>query len=70
MQNWVTVVMDAEGRFSVGFDAIQLGNVTDPDDRARHVHRLRITEVETSPLRAWRGPRRRFAGRKQRGISG
>ncbi len=23
-QNWVTVVMDAEGRFSVGFDAIQL----------------------------------------------
>ena len=30
MQNWVTVVMDAQGRFSVGFDAIQLGNVTDP----------------------------------------
>ncbi len=29
MQNWVTVAMDAEGRFSVGFDAIQLGNVTD-----------------------------------------
>ena len=36
MQNWVTATMDAEGRFSVGFDAIQLGNVTDvpnaPDD--------------------------------------
>ena len=31
MQNWVTVVMDAEGRFSVGFDAIQLGNVTAAD---------------------------------------
>lgn len=30
MQNWVTVTMDAEGRFSVGFDAIQLGNVTVP----------------------------------------
>ncbi len=30
MQNWVTAVMDAEGRFSVGFDAIQLDNVTDP----------------------------------------
>jgi len=30
MQNWVTVVMDASGRFSVGFDAIQLGNVTVP----------------------------------------
>ena len=30
MQNWVTVTMDAQGRFSVGFDAIQLGNVTDP----------------------------------------
>ncbi|MEO7975038.1 MAG: hypothetical protein ABIU84_15765, partial [Thermoanaerobaculia bacterium] len=29
MQNWVTAVMDASGRFSVGFDAIQLGNVTD-----------------------------------------
>jgi hypothetical protein len=24
MQNWVTAVMDADGRFSVGFDAIQL----------------------------------------------
>ena len=24
MQNWVTTVMDADGRFSVGFDAIQL----------------------------------------------
>lgn len=36
MQNWVTATMDAEGRFSVGFDAIQLGNVTAvaiaPDD--------------------------------------
>ena len=30
MQNWVSVTMDALGRFSVGFDAIQLGNVTDP----------------------------------------
>jgi hypothetical protein len=29
MQNWVSVVMDAEGRFSVGFDAMQLGNVTE-----------------------------------------
>ena len=29
MQNWVSVTMDALGRFSVGFDAIQLGNVTD-----------------------------------------
>ena len=31
MQNWVSVVMDADGRFSVGFDAIQLGNVTNGD---------------------------------------
>jgi hypothetical protein len=30
MQNWVSVVMDAEGRFSVGLDAMQLSNVTDP----------------------------------------
>ena len=30
MQNWVSVTMDAKGRLSVGFDAIQLGNVTDP----------------------------------------
>ncbi len=30
MQNWVTALMDADGRFSVGFDAIQLDNVTDP----------------------------------------
>ncbi|MFN7959704.1 MAG: hypothetical protein U0002_00365 [Thermoanaerobaculia bacterium] len=30
MQNWVSVVMDANGRFSVGFDAIQLDDVTDP----------------------------------------
>ncbi|MEO8277000.1 MAG: hypothetical protein ABI639_12350 [Thermoanaerobaculia bacterium] len=29
MQNWVSVEMDAIGRFSAGFDAIQLGNVTD-----------------------------------------
>jgi hypothetical protein len=28
MQNWVTTVMDAEGRFSVGYDAIQLDNAT------------------------------------------
>ena len=27
-QAWVTVVMDADGRFSVGFDAIQLDNAT------------------------------------------
>jgi hypothetical protein len=27
-QAWVSVVMDAEGRFSVGFDAIQLDNAT------------------------------------------
>ena len=36
MQNWVTATMDAEGRFSVGFDAVQLGNATvlpnAPDD--------------------------------------
>ena len=31
MQNWVTTVMDADGRYSVGYDAIQLGNVTDAD---------------------------------------
>jgi len=31
MQNWVTVTMDADGRYSVGFDAIQLGNVTAAD---------------------------------------
>jgi hypothetical protein len=30
MQNWVTAIMDADGRFSVGFDAFQLCNVTDP----------------------------------------
>ncbi len=30
MQNYVQAVMTANGRFSVGFDAIQLGNVTDP----------------------------------------
>ena len=30
MQNWVSVVMGAKGRLSVGFDAIQLGNVTRP----------------------------------------
>jgi hypothetical protein len=29
MQNWVTAAMSAEGRYSVGFDAIQLDNVTD-----------------------------------------
>lgn len=28
MQNWVTVVMSAEGRYSVGFPALQLDNVT------------------------------------------
>jgi hypothetical protein len=31
-QAWVTAVMDARGRFSVGFDAIQLDNAT----RASH----------------------------------
>ena len=31
-QAWVTVVMDAEGRFSMGYDAIQLDNAR----RARH----------------------------------
>ena len=30
MQNWVTVVSSAEGRYSVGFDAFQLSNVTFP----------------------------------------
>jgi hypothetical protein len=29
-QNWVSIVMSAEGRFSVGYDAIQLDNVCDP----------------------------------------
>ena len=29
-QNWVTTVISADGRFSVGYDAIQLDNVTDP----------------------------------------
>jgi len=27
-QAWVTTVMDADGRFSVGYDAIQLDNAT------------------------------------------
>jgi hypothetical protein len=31
-QNWVTTVMDAEGRFSVGFDAIQLDNAVNPSN--------------------------------------
>jgi hypothetical protein len=30
MQNWVTTVMDADGRFSVGFDAIQLDSACAP----------------------------------------
>ncbi|MGH2348480.1 MAG: hypothetical protein ACRDFT_03315 [bacterium] len=30
-QAWVTAVMDAEGRFSVGFDAIQLDNANNPN---------------------------------------
>jgi hypothetical protein len=29
-QNWVTIVMNANGRFSVGYDAIQLDNVCEP----------------------------------------
>ncbi len=29
MQNWITTIMDASGRFSVGFSAIQLDNATD-----------------------------------------
>lgn len=33
MQNWVTAVMDNQERFSVGFDAIQLDNVTFAEDR-------------------------------------
>jgi hypothetical protein len=31
-QAWVTTVMDAEGRFSVGFDAIQLDSACDPNN--------------------------------------
>jgi hypothetical protein len=31
-QAWVTTVMDAEGRFSVGFDAIQLDSACDPSN--------------------------------------
>jgi hypothetical protein len=34
MQNWVTTVMDANERFSVGYDAIQLDNVTFFEDRS------------------------------------
>ena len=30
-QAWVTMVMDAEGRFSVGFDAVQLDNANSPN---------------------------------------
>jgi hypothetical protein len=30
MQNWVTLVASAQGRFSVAYDALQLDNVTDP----------------------------------------
>jgi len=30
-QAWVTAVMDAEGRFSVGFDAVQLDNANTPN---------------------------------------
>jgi hypothetical protein len=30
MQNWVTTVMDADGRFSVGYDAIQLDSACAP----------------------------------------
>jgi hypothetical protein len=29
-QNWVTAIMDASGRFSVGFDAVQLDNASAP----------------------------------------
>jgi hypothetical protein len=29
-QSWTTAVMDAEGRFSVGLDAIQLDNAGGP----------------------------------------
>ncbi|HEX5759175.1 MAG TPA: hypothetical protein VF121_08275, partial [Thermoanaerobaculia bacterium] len=32
MQNWVTTVMDAEGRFSVGFDAIKLDTACNPSN--------------------------------------
>lgn len=31
MQNWVTTVMSAEGRYSVGFDAIALDSTCDPN---------------------------------------
>ena len=30
-QSWMTAVMDASGRFSVGFDAIQLDNANTPN---------------------------------------
>ena len=33
-QAWVTAVMDADGRFSVGFDAIQLDNATNANHSA------------------------------------
>jgi hypothetical protein len=32
MQNWVTAVMRAEGRFSVGLDAIKLDSACDPSN--------------------------------------
>ena len=48
MQNWVSVVMDAEGRFSVGYDAIQLGNVTDP--ATARIRASRATDVARSGL--------------------
>lgn len=34
VQNWVTTIMSADGRFSVGYDAIQLDNVTFAADRS------------------------------------
>ena len=32
MQNWVTTLMKAEGRFAVGFDAIKLDSACEPDN--------------------------------------
>jgi hypothetical protein len=32
MQNWVTTVMDATGRFSVGFDAVRLDSACEPSN--------------------------------------
>ncbi|HEX4954967.1 MAG TPA: hypothetical protein VF017_16375 [Thermoanaerobaculia bacterium] len=44
-QNWVAAVMDANGRFSVGFDAIQLDNVTYPGEASNQL----IVECDGPP---------------------